>query len=105
MSEAAPDPDWSLYVIRTRAGQLYTGITRDVERRLEEHGSGRGAQDLRGRGPLTLVYRVLVGERGLALQLEGRLKRLERSTKEALVLAAPDRAELIARVGPGAPAR
>ena len=91
--------DWSLYVVRTRKGQLYTGITRDVERRFDEHACGRGAKYLRGRGPLTLVYRVEVGERGLALQLEGRLKRLDRASKEAVVHSAPGRVALLEHLG------
>ena len=107
---AAPDSppaaaDWSLYVVRTRGGELYTGIARDVGRRLAEHEAGRGAKCLRGRGPLELAYRVAVGERGLALRLEQRLKRLDRAAKQALVDAAPDREALIARLDAPATAR
>jgi putative endonuclease len=91
--------DWSLYVLRTRTGELYTGIARDVERRLAEHAEGRGAKYLRGRGPLELAYRVLVGERSLALRLERRLKGLERDTKLALIERDPDRAGLSAWLG------
>ncbi|MDX1590109.1 MAG: GIY-YIG nuclease family protein [Oleiphilaceae bacterium] len=43
--------DWSLYMLRTASGALYTGITTDVQRRLQEHRKGvRGARALRGRG-------------------------------------------------------
>ena len=96
---AASSAEWSLYVVRTRGGELYTGIARDVERRLAEHSAGRGAKCLRGRGPLELAYRVAVGERGLALRLERRLKGLERAEKQALLEAAPGREGLIARLG------
>jgi putative endonuclease len=91
---------WSLYVVRTRDGMLYTGIALDVERRLEDHRAGRGAKYLRGRGPLALAYRVEVGERGLALRLERRLKRLERAAKETLVSEAPGLEGLCARLAP-----
>lgn len=91
------EPAWHLYVVRTRAGHLYTGIATDVERRLEEHaaGDGRGAKALRGRGPLELVYRRRIGERGLALRLEHRLKRCTREEKEALVARAPSKRALV----------
>ncbi|MBZ6410607.1 MAG: GIY-YIG nuclease family protein, partial [Kalamiella piersonii] len=34
---------WQLYIVQTAAGVLYTGITTDVARRVEQHESGRGA--------------------------------------------------------------
>jgi len=73
--------------VRCADGALYTGIALDVERRLEEHAEGRGAKFLRGRGPLTLVLAREVGERGLALRLEHRIKGLGRERKEELVRA------------------
>jgi putative endonuclease len=87
---------WSLYVLRTRQGHLYTGIATDVRRRIEEHADGRGAKALRGRGPLELVYRKKIGEHGLALRLEHRLKRRSKREKESLVQKQPTRAKLIA---------
>lgn len=77
---------WFLYLIRCRDGHLYTGITTDVDRRLQEHSRGpRGARFLRGRGPLTLAYQARVGSRGEALRAEYRVKQLRRVQKEALV--------------------
>ncbi|MBI5365275.1 MAG: GIY-YIG nuclease family protein [Planctomycetes bacterium] len=86
---------WSVYLVRTAAGELYTGVATDVARRFAEHAAGRGAKYLRGRGPLALVYRRGIGEQGLALRVERRIKRLERAEKERLVRARPTRARLI----------
>ena len=61
---------WHLYLVRCNDGSLYTGISTDVERRLDAHRNNRGARRLRGRGPLELVYSQPVGDRGLALSLE-----------------------------------
>lgn len=93
-----PVDDWSLYLLRTASGALYTGIARDVERRLEEHRAGapRGAKALRGRTPLELVYRCEIGERGLAQQVESWIKRRSKDEKEALVERGPSRAQLVA---------
>jgi putative endonuclease len=79
--------DWYLYLVRCRDGSLYTGITTDVARRLAEHreNDGTGAKYLRGRGPLKLVYQKKIGDKGLALAVEIRVKKLSRARKEELV--------------------
>lgn len=80
---------WYLYLIRTASGALYTGITTDVERRYQQHQTGRGAKALRGKGPLQLAFSDLVGEQGLALRLEHRIKQLNKKQKERLVAEKP----------------
>ena len=35
---------WYLYILQCGDGSLYTGITTDVEKRLEAHRSGKGAK-------------------------------------------------------------
>lgn len=79
--------DWFVYLIRTNRGALYTGITRDVERRFKEHQGGgpRAAKALRGRGPLTLVFQQAVADKSEALKLEMQIKKWPRKKKEALV--------------------
>jgi putative endonuclease len=81
--------EWFVYMVRCATGQLYTGISTDVERRLAEHASGKGAKYLRGRGPLQLVYVRKIGTRPAALQAEARIKRLRRPAKEALIASPP----------------
>ncbi|WP_240548987.1 GIY-YIG nuclease family protein [Billgrantia antri] len=76
-----PSPEWFLYMVETRQGRLYTGITTDVARRLTQHEAGRGAKALRGRGPLVLVHQERVGSHGAALRLEAEIKRLSAARK------------------------
>lgn len=76
---------WYLYIIRCRDGSLYTGIATDVDKRLAVHRAGKGAKYLRGRGPLTLVYRTRIGAKALALKAERRVKALPKTKKEQLV--------------------
>lgn len=76
---------WYLYMLRCGDGTLYTGITTDVEKRLEAHRSGKGAKYTRGRGPLELVYRELCQDHSQALKREAAVKRLPREKKEALI--------------------
>jgi len=94
-------PDWHVYVVRAADDSLYTGIATDVARRFEEHRNGgpRAARYLRGRGPLELIHQSRVGEKGLALRVERRLKRLSKERKEALVASSPDAEELLALLG------
>jgi putative endonuclease len=77
--------DWYVYIVKCRDGSLYTGIATDVERRIADHLTNRGAKYLRGRGPLELVFKKQVGKRGRALKLEHQVKRLPRHKKEALI--------------------
>ena len=77
--------DWYVYIVRCRDGSLYTGTATDVERRIADHLANRGAKYLRGRGPLKLVFKKRVGEKGRALKVERKLKRLPRDKKEALI--------------------
>lgn len=76
---------WKLYMLRCRDGSLYTGITTDVEKRLEVHRSGKGAKYTRGRGPLELVYREECGSHSDALKRELEIKTLTKPEKEALI--------------------
>lgn len=87
--------DFHLYIVRCADGTLYTGIARDVERRLRAHEGGRaGAKYLRGRQPLELVFSAHVGSRAAAQRLESRVKRLSRETKLALVGGSLDLVDL-----------
>ena len=76
---------WYLYMLRCRDGSLYTGITTDVEKRLEQHRSGKGAKYTRGRGPLELVYREECGSHSDALKREWEVKALSRDQKQLLI--------------------
>ncbi|TCN77321.1 putative GIY-YIG superfamily endonuclease [Shewanella fodinae] len=78
---------WSLYIIRCRDGELYTGVTTDVNRRFAEHQGGgpKAAKYLRGKSPLQLIYQELVGSRSEALKREIQVKKLSRQQKLALL--------------------
>lgn len=89
-------PDWYVYMVRCRDGSLYTGIATDVERRFAEHQDNRGAKYLRGRGPLALVFKQRIGQRGQALKVEQNIKRLPRHVKERLIQTGTGLEELLA---------
>jgi putative endonuclease len=81
--------NWFVYILRCRDNSLYTGVTTDCERRLQEHNhSARGARYTRGRRPVTLVYREEAQSRGAAQRREAQIKQLSTAQKEALIASA-----------------
>lgn len=79
--------DWFIYMIRCQHGELYTGISTDVERRLKEHlqQKKKGAKYLRGKAPLMLVFKQSIGSKSTAQRIEFALKKLTKLQKESIV--------------------
>lgn len=75
---------WSVYLVLCRDESLYTGIAKDVEARLAQHNSGRGAAYTRSRRPVALLYCEKGFTRSGALVREAQIKRLPRERKAAL---------------------
>jgi putative endonuclease len=76
-----------VYILRCRDGSLYTGITTDVPRRLQQHQTGRASKYTRARLPVTLSWTRQVHSWSQALKEEHRIKTLTRDQKEALLHA------------------
>jgi len=79
---------WKVYMLRCVDNTLYTGITTDLERRVEEHNSDnkKGARYTRVRRPVSLVYQENCDSRSHASSREYQLKKLSRADKLKLVL-------------------
>ena len=82
---------WYLYILRCGDDTLYTGITTDVENRLEAHRSGKGAKYTRGRGPLELIYREVCADHSAALKRELEVKAMSRTEKLQMVAFTGDK--------------
>ncbi len=78
---------WTVYVVRCNDASLYTGVAKDLARRIEQHNAGTGAKYTRSRLPVTLVYSEVVADRGAALRREIEIKRLPAAAKRRLVSA------------------
>lgn len=81
---------WQVYIVRCADDTLYTGIARDVARRIAEHNAdgGPGASYTRSRRPVTLVYQEPAADRSVASRREYQIKQLSRGEKLALIAAA-----------------
>ncbi|MBP9674528.1 MAG: GIY-YIG nuclease family protein [Bacteriovoracaceae bacterium] len=65
---------------------LYTGITIDLARRLDEHNhSKKGAKYTRSKRPVVLVFSKKFKDRSKATKEEARIKKLSRNEKLELI--------------------
>ena len=75
-----------MYILRCADGTLYTGITTNVLRRVEEHNSAKkAAKYTKVRQPVVLVYTTPAHSRSEASVKEAALKKLSRKEKLALI--------------------
>lgn len=79
--------NWLVYIILCSDDTLYTGITTDLQRRLSQHASGRGAKYFRGRQPLQVVYQESGHSRSTASSRELEIKALTRAEKSILIFS------------------
>ena len=80
--------EWFVYVVRCSDNSLYTGVTTDLPRRMEQHNTCNktGAKYTRVRRPIELVYSEHSANRSTACQREYQIKQLNKAKKEELVL-------------------
>ncbi|MDD4151963.1 MAG: GIY-YIG nuclease family protein [Candidatus Gracilibacteria bacterium] len=75
-----------LYILKCADNSLYTGITTDINRRLNEHNSSKlGAKYTSLRRPVKLVYQAQFENRSQASKEEYRIKNLKRDEKIKLI--------------------
>lgn len=73
------------YMLRCRDDSLYTGWTNNIEKRLEDHNSGKGAKYTKARRPVELVYYESFETKEEAMRREWQIKQLKKSEKEELI--------------------
>lgn len=78
-------PNFYVYILECADHTLYTGIAKDVNKRLLSHIAGKGAKYTRGRGPFILRYVEGVEGRSAALKRERQIKKLTRLQKLQLI--------------------
>ena len=82
--------NWYVYMVRCADNSLYTGITTDITRRIDEHnakaGAGAGAKYTRARQPVNLVYQQGPYSRSQAASREYEIKTYTKLQKEQLLV-------------------
>ena len=75
-----------VYIVECRDGSYYTGLAINVEERLGQHNSGKGAKYTRSRLPVKIVYVETCVSLSDALKRERQIKQMRRGQRETLVL-------------------
>lgn len=75
-----------VYILECSDGSLYTGITTNITKRLNEHNSNKkGAKYTKTRRPVKLVYKETSENRSTASKREYAIKKLTRVKKLQLI--------------------
>lgn len=76
---------WYVYILECSDLTLYTGISNDVEKRIDTHNKKKGAKYTKTRTPVKLVYQQSFETKSLAAKEEWRIKQLTRNQKIILI--------------------
>lgn len=80
---------WWVYILKCADNTLYTGVTTDVERRIDEHNHDKlGAKYTKARRPVELVYKEFCVDRSTACKRESAIKKFTRREKLKLIHSA-----------------
>jgi len=83
---ASSKSDWFVYMIEAENGNLYTGITTDLERRFAEHQSKQGgAKFFHSSAAKQMVFQEPHPDRSSASKREIAIKKLSRKAKIDLI--------------------
>lgn len=81
MTKSAP---YFVYLLLCKDKSIYTGITTDVKRRLEEHKNKKGGHYTRAHGASKIIYAQGYKTRSEALKREAEIKGWQRKKKLGL---------------------
>jgi putative endonuclease len=76
---------WYVYILQCSDRTLYTGIAKDLKKRLAQHNNGTGAKYTRGRAPVELVFAEGMPCHGDALRRECQIKRMSQAQKRNMI--------------------
>ncbi|HLD84052.1 MAG TPA: GIY-YIG nuclease family protein [archaeon] len=74
-----------VYVLRCGDGSFYTGIAKDLEKRLEAHRNGKGSKYVRSRLPFELIHKEEFPAKESALRREIEIKGMSRREKAEMI--------------------
>lgn len=76
---------WIIYILALKNNAFYTGITNNLDQRLEAHSAGKGSKYVRSQLPFRVVYIKEAEGRSDASRQEAAIKKLSRKDKEKLL--------------------
>lgn len=72
---------WVVYILSCSDGSFYTGITNNIGKRLISHNRGTASKYTRSRRPVTLLTTSVAMDKGEALSLEIKIKKMPKAEK------------------------
>ena len=76
---------WFVYIVQCADGSLYTGITKDVKRRRQQHNAGTASRYTRSRRFVKLIYQEVHPSQSSALKREVAIKAMNRREKLTMI--------------------
>lgn len=78
-----------VYMLRCKDSSIYTGITNDINKRMEAHFSKKGAKYTKSHDPLKIEVLWKCKEKTFACSLEYHIKHLTKLEKENIIKGYP----------------
>ena len=72
---------WFVYLLECLDGSYYTGVTNDVDKRMNAHAEGKGSKYVYGKGFKKLIAAIPCKNKSEACKAEYKIKNLPRKEK------------------------
>ncbi len=79
------DQNWTVYIIQSKEGKLYTGITKNLELRFKAHQNKKGARFFHFSAPQEILFCEIHPNRSESSKREAAIKKLSRKKKLELI--------------------
>ncbi|AMS28242.1 excinuclease ABC subunit C [Bacteroidetes bacterium UKL13-3] len=86
-----------MYILLCADGSYYTGSTKNLQQRIEQHQNGEGANHTKKHLPIQLVYYEEYDRIDYAFEREKQIQKWRRKKKEALINGEFEELHLLAR--------
>ncbi|MEI8175404.1 MAG: GIY-YIG nuclease family protein [Candidatus Omnitrophota bacterium] len=85
MKKSIYDKPWVVYIAQCSDTTFYTGVAKDVAKRIRAHNTTSQCRYTRARKPVTLIYQEMCSDHAAARKREAAIKRLDREEKLAVI--------------------
>jgi len=72
---------WFVYILECQNGNYYTGVTNDLDKRMDAHAEGKGSKYVNKNGFSKLLFAKPCENKSEACKCESEVKKLHRSKK------------------------
>ena len=82
--------DWYVYILECMDDSLYTGITNNLDKRMQAHKTGSGSKYVKRKGFKQILHAIQVKDKSEAAKLEYKIKQLQRNDKITFFMQHPN---------------